>query len=330
VCIVNFAKKNSITFVISAGAGYGFGLLILCAVLAREAQKHGVDVSFILQGDQFAKKALAEEVPCVEIKDWNEKNIKLCFGSVFVFDTKLDIDRECALISKSDSKLVLLDRLSPESDAVALYVLPIAHAPHSIIENERILVGSDYIVLPDTLLGLRAKKKETLLISLGGSDPFNVTETVMDACNLMMDDICDKKVKVVIGLSNRKADSIKRKADKYGMDVFCSPSQELFFSCIMESFLVIVGFGITVYEAAYLKVPSLFITHSKEDVECGIRLEQLIVGKLLGYGPSLSVERIKDGCLLAINQSGFLNGKPKISIDGRGAFRIIKKLVQLF
>ncbi|MBN2374036.1 hypothetical protein JXL19_09645 [bacterium] len=331
-----YKKSKDIVFAISAGAEYGLGHLMRCAVLAREAKRQGMDICFLLKGDDTANTILKKESPNVEILEWNNENFKSCIAKLVVFDTRLDIDQECTIVSKRDTKLVLLDRLTPETDAINLYILPVAHhdaVPETM--NDRVLAGPEYVILSEVFLNpgpnvIDSKNKDTLLISIGGSDPFNTTSKVMDACHLLKDAFDNKKIQVIIGPSNSRAEYIKRKARSYVMDAITAPSQREYRGLLSKSFLVVVGFGIAVYEIAYLKIPGLYITHYKEDLDGANKLESMGLGWLVGYGPELSAEAIQNKCISVLSQPNILlNKKPRLTIDGKGASRVIERFVQL-
>ena len=325
-------KRTDLVFVISAGSKYGMGHLMRSAVLAREAGRKGMTCKFLLKGDKAAGTVLERELPGIEVAEWSDSNILTSEAGVFVFDTKEDLDRELSIAAETGAKSVFIDRLSPQNELVDLYILPVAHALVPENMREKTLSGLDYVILSEVFLNsirddaFLKNKRDTLLITLGGSDPFNVTERVLDACYGCRELFKEKKVVVVAGPANQRAGAIREKGERYGMEVVVAPDQKSYCDLLLSSFLVIVGFGITVYELAYLGVPALYITHYREDGDGARKLESVGLGRFIGYGPDLFSTDISSAVEAALSEADLAKRKPAIVLDGKGASRIIEKL----
>lgn len=329
-------NKNSkdIVFVISAGSKYGMGHLMRCAVVARECIRRGMTVGFIMRGDTSANIVLNKEVPSVAVIDWNDDNIGKCKAGMMIFDTKLDINREIENATKKGSKVVVIDRLLPDTDSVNLFILPTVYADIPEKLSDRVLSGPEYVIISEVFTGCDktrylSEDKNTVMIALGGSDPLNSTSKVMDACYQFKDMNEDIKVKVIIGPANSRAEYIKGKAVQYGMDFVLYPDQKTYRNCLLQALFVIAGFGISVYEIAYLKIPCLYVTHFREDCDNAKKLERLGLGMLLGYGPDISVADINKSCMSAFSNRDFLRKGIQGIVDGKGVERIVDKLIDM-
>jgi UDP-2,4-diacetamido-2,4,6-trideoxy-beta-L-altropyranose hydrolase len=327
-------KAKDMVFVISAGSQYGMGHLMRCAVLARECIRRGMTVGFIMRGDASANIVLNKEVPFVDVIDWSDENIGKCKAGMMIFDTKLDINREIENVGNKGSKIVLIDRLSPDTDSINLFILPTVYADIPEKLSDRVLSGPEYVIISEVFTGYdktrySSEDKNIVLIALGGSDPLNSTSKVMDACYQFKDMHEDMKVKVIIGPANSRAEYIEEKAVRYGMDFVLYPDQKTYRNCLLQALFVIAGFGISVYEIAYLKIPCLYVTHFREDFDNAKKLERLGLGMLLGYGPDISVADIKESCMSAFSNRDFLRKGIQGIFDGKGAERIVDKLIDM-
>ncbi|OGC22882.1 hypothetical protein A2291_00040 [candidate division WOR-1 bacterium RIFOXYB2_FULL_42_35] len=323
-------KKENIIFVISAGAKYGLGHLMRCSVLAREAQRKGASITFMLRGDEAAIRILHDQVHDIDIYAWGQPDVS---ADVVVFDTRETIDQEVIKFKNAGAKIVLVDRLLPEAN-VDLFVLPVisASVPKSI-EN-RVLAGADYVVLAESFLkeksqAIGVNQGSYLLVSMGGSDPLNITEKVLEACSRLRESLPKQMIKVVLGPTNKSAEQLNKRAKDLKIDCILAPDQETYRDLLLQSALVVLGFGISVYETSYLGIPSLYITHYREDLIQAKKLATLGLGRLVGYGVELSVNDIKESCLAALNDPAFMKGGFEVKIDGLGSKRIVDNLLGL-
>lgn len=124
------------------------------------------------------------------------------------------------------------------------------------------LVGADYILIPHTnSKKLKNEKKNTILVLMGGGDKFEITQKIVKSFKKS-----NNKFNMIICLG--KFYKNKNKIEKLVTNdkrftIYDDPNNiiELMRICTIGIF----SFGVSVYEAAFSKLPLLTIAHSNEN-----------------------------------------------------------------
>ena len=98
-----------------------------------------------------------------------------------------------------------------------------------------------------------------------------------------------------------------------------------------ESTLGIFTFGVSVFEAAVCKLPSLIISHSYENDESAKIIEKYGWSKYLGKYDQINYNDFPTNALKILENNKILEKMIKkcSQIDGNGANRISEKIIQL-
>jgi len=190
------------------------------------------------------------------------------------------------------------------------------------------LYGSDYVVIREEFLPYREtkSKKDKILITFGGSDPLNLTEKVL----LLLKDLENLEFNVIIGPSAKVSISniekiIKNAKSKFNL--FFNPDNLV--DIFSETFLAISSGGITLYELAYLGIPSIIISQAKHQIAIAEKFEKLKVGINLGMGDKVKKEKLIKVLLELLEnplRRNLMSKKAKDLVDGKGLERIINEI----
>jgi spore coat polysaccharide biosynthesis predicted glycosyltransferase SpsG len=132
-----------------------------------------------------------------------------------------------------------------------------------------------------------------IVVSLGGADPgkisTQVAENLAHCLEARRDSTDGIEVKFVLGPAFGERPELEALIEQFGWSAERTPSRAAFAQLLHGATFAVLGFGISVYEAAYLGVPAIYITHHTEDIAGALRLEQLGLGhfgaNVNGYEP---------------------------------------------
>lgn len=159
-------------------------------------------------------------------------------------------------------------------------------------ENTRLLLGTRYVQLRGEFLQQKTTERDpekeqlNILVTLGGSDPDNVTAKVIGALQL----ISGVEATVVVGGSNPHWEelqaSVKKDASKIRLIRNASNMPEL----MAAADLAIAAGGTTAWELAYMGVPMMTIVLADNQRSNGEQLEATGVSINLGWHEELTSE----------------------------------------
>jgi len=157
------------------------------------------------------------------------------------------------------------------------------------------------------------KKRNAILVSMGGADVNNLTPVVMKALVNI-----GKKVNVVVGPAFKNKKDIENIAVKYReiFQLYYSPDK---YTDIADSSLfAITALGISIYEFSYMGIPTVIIGNYKSDAAIGKALEKKIQCKYMGYYKNVQTSDI-------YNISMKLTGQKK-TISGRDPYEGVRNI----
>lgn len=347
-------RTVKIAFRVDGGSSTGMGHIFRTMHLARTFQnRFHWAVTFIVKKSQQSKDIIEERgYPVISLNEnlnvhkeasaVNRIARNHCFD-VIVFDLKkrMGSDYFGTVKQGTQTKIVLIDNISSSQD-VDLIVLPIAHIdkkmiPHAI--RKKCYFGLDYLIVSDSMLSSRKKKispsVKNILITMGGSDPANITLLVMKYLSRHSKEnpaiYQQLALHVVIGPSFKSRDTVFRFIKDNEFPTFTTHKDVVDLAPLLShSDICIVSFGITTYECLVVGVPTLIISHSKKNYKSSRIYDALQVSINEGYYREISYPLFKkaftrlidDACL---RQKSFARAQTLIKSDGKLA---IAKLIR--
>lgn len=212
-----------------------------------------------------------------------------------------------------------------------------AHASQELYQSRasqtRLLLGPRFALLRREFRGRSQWKREIVsvprkvLVTMGGSDPGNVTATVIRALQLVS--IEKLEAKVIAGASNPHIDSLERAASQSGTDISVLKNVTNMPELMAWADVAISGAGSTCWEMCLLGLPAMVIDLADNQRFVAAELDRREVAIHLGSIVDATPEKIasKLGWLLgSIETRTAMSVQARKLVDGRGAERVISAM----
>jgi UDP-2,4-diacetamido-2,4,6-trideoxy-beta-L-altropyranose hydrolase len=201
------------------------------------------------------------------------------------------------------------------------------------------LFGPDYVLLRPEFARWRGWRREVpplarrLLVTLGGSDPANVTPLVVRALSQL--DLPEVEARIVVGPAHARpadvsaavAEAAKRLGDRGGIELLSDPADvpEL----MAWADLCVTAAGSVCWELAFMGLPALTIVVAKNQARSVQAAER--AGLLVNLGPHAALDERQIAAAvrkLCRNPSARaeLGARGRALVDGRGVERVLALL----
>lgn len=181
------------------------------------------------------------------------------------------------------------------------------------VPGKKVYAGSDYLILNPEIRKYRRERTElkNLLVTLGGSDTYGVTPSVIAFLKKWQQDNPQVDVTVLLGPGAKIYEEAKAELEGSSFQLISHvPSLMAYF----EQFdLGITGGGVTAFEAAASGLPCLIIANELHEIQIGRYLEQLGCAVFAGYYQEMDLNKITQ---LTDLSSMSLQGMRKVSLNG--------------
>jgi UDP-2,4-diacetamido-2,4,6-trideoxy-beta-L-altropyranose hydrolase len=194
--------------------------------------------------------------------------------------------------------------------------------------HTRLLLGAQYVLLRREFLRFSKWRRKNspramrLLVTLGGSDPENVTEGIVRA----LAKIGSVEATVVVGGANPQREALERLALAGGSHIRVRADVRSMAGLMARSDAAISSAGSTVWELAFMGLPSVVgaATAGEERVLAGLAKYELFLGvgrfsgipgdEVLGY----AVDLLHHG-----DRRTAMSARARGLVDGQGAYRVL-------
>jgi len=242
-------------------------------------------------------------------------------------------------------------RMIKESDLSLLFIDDQGHADHyyaDIVLNQnlhanedlyrsrepytKLLLGTRYVLLRREFWLWRGWERETpkvahkVLVTLGGSDPDNVTLKVVRA----LQQIGQFDVVAIIGGSNSHYNEILS-AVGVNRSIRLEKNVKNMPELIANADLAVSSAGVTSWEMAFLGLPSIVLILAENQVDVAEQLASARIAISLGWHNHLSpTSIIKEVCSLAldVHTRASMSELGRQTVDGYGANRVLADLLE--
>jgi UDP-2,4-diacetamido-2,4,6-trideoxy-beta-L-altropyranose hydrolase len=300
------------------GEKLGMGHLIRCRALGQAWQDAGGDVRFASSGEDASETAeLARKIGAewVAVDGYH-------FGAAFV-----------ETLQQAGLRVLFIDDYGHAGRYPAELVLnQNLHASDSLYSSRgastRLLLGPRYVLLRREFLAVRRRgdtpaAARKVLVTLGGSDPDNVTAKVVRALGQLH--MSDLETVVVAGPANPHFATLR----KSGMRVVRDPGNMA--DLMAWAGVAVSAAGSTCWELAFMGLPALAIVCAENQHPVAESLHQAGCLESLGEQSMLSGRDIAAAlqCLLRsqrMRQS--MSERGRALVDGLGAARVIEHMLK--
>ncbi len=315
--------SHGVTFWTEGGASLGMGHVMRSINIARALDSLDVPSHFLVNNDHSVIERLdAANLYHLTCPMESGCGCKLSSG-VVVIDTKKDVSDKVRLLKENGKKVVLIDNNSPASALADRVVVPSALPRRGIRRNA--VSGRDYLIIGDNFRYARRRPEYSsslkVLITMGGSDPNGLTEKVVEA----LWDFDGIEATVVIGPAARPTDRLEGLISSGNHRFRFLRNVRDMAPVMASSHLAFTAVGTTIYELAYMGVPSVLIANYPEDEQDLRGFEGLGTSLSLGYFRDVKASDIRVTLRRLQMDRAFwelMSTRGRSLTDGRGAQRI--------
>ncbi|MBU1862877.1 MAG: UDP-2,4-diacetamido-2,4,6-trideoxy-beta-L-altropyranose hydrolase [Candidatus Omnitrophica bacterium] len=198
-------------------------------------------------------------------------------------------------------------------------------------EKEGKCFGPSFIVLSSLYAKLSKKvrtirkKVRTIVVTLGGSDPNNLTEKTLRALEKKVPKHIE--IQVILGSSYQFKQCLEKWTYVENIVFFENVNDVSVF--LLNADIAVVGGGITMYESLCVGTPTVVLSQNKAQAKNARRMERKSTVINLGDGGKISEKKIirKVTALIdSFDERKKLSSRAKQAIDGKGIFRVLEQI----
>jgi spore coat polysaccharide biosynthesis predicted glycosyltransferase SpsG len=332
-------KIFKIVFRCDSSSDIGLGHLIRCVAVAKELQRQNQIIFATTKDDtnSYIKEAgfeiFSQEKNEIE-EDFLNRIRSILNPNIIVIDKKYPYSLNCLdHLKQNKSKIIMIDNICEGLSVCDEIIFPNVHLDKSVLKKylsekqiNQIKTGPEYVILRDEILALKGNigyklhNPPNIVVTTGGTDPEGVLLKLIPWLKEM-----DLKANILILIGK----TFKYK-DELGKLIINLPNNFQVLPYSLEEFkkadIAICTFGVTIYEMIYLQIPTICISHSRENAQSAkILKERYGIIEDMGFIENLNLQNLylvfKK---LLVNKIYYQNIRRKCSkiIDGKGAKRI--------
>ena len=311
-----------------SGKRYGLGNVNRCLSIAKVLSKNGHNPIFFISSkstellikDYGYKSILINQLKNKTLISALIKKLKI---KILIIDSKKKEIINFKFL-KNKVKIVLIDNQNSTKYA-DLVVLP-GVKEQFLNPPANCLIGSKYIILNPNFKKIKTSKlKNTIFISMGGSDKYDITSRIIKPLKKTK---LDFSAFIILGKFYSNSKKIHRILQNDKRFILVDNPQNLH-EIIAKCQFGIISFGITVYEAAALNIPTLVISHSFENHFSAKRIKQYGWFEYLGKYDNINYSKVSEKIISKLTQKQKLKIKKSKLFDLKGPNRICKKILEL-
>ena len=320
-----------VLFRVDSNRTLGLGHLNRCLSISHQLKKKKVRCIFVSKYHDTINHVNEHEFEGIflqhtksELASLKKLIIKYNINSILI-DSKKKYSKKFMKEFSKITKIIIIDSLVG-SDYANLIILPGLPEQFSKIPSNA-LVGKKYVILNSNIIKSPNKKSiSRIVISLGGSDKFNITEEIVKA---FLKNPSKFKILIILGKYSTRADFIQSLiSNDNRFELKQDPKN--YTDLVASSKLGIFSFGISVYEAAVLRLPLVVLSHSNENHKTAKNLEKYGWFKYVGKFDEINYSKLVTDSLNLYKSKQLLD-QMKINskiIDTHGSTLVAKKIIQ--
>lgn len=267
-----------IVFRCDASSDIGLGHVIRCLAVAKELrrQNHIIFATIKDETNSYIREGNFE-IFLKEVDETEEAFLDrvsaILNPEIVVIDKKYPYSSTFLNCLKRNSvKIVMLDNICEGLSASDEIVFPIAHLDKNLLKKylprgaiERVKTGPEYVILRDEILALKNQVSHDLhtppniVVTTGGTDPEGVL-LILIAWLKEMD--LEANILILVGQAFKFKNELEHLVGNLSDNFHVVPYslQEL-----IRGDIIICTFGVSIYEMIYLQIPTICISHSREN-----------------------------------------------------------------
>lgn len=333
-------------FMTNADSSSGTGHLMRCLALAQEIKQRGYKVSIITNCsfETINQRILKESFPIYFIDDffnWGEiiKILQIEEPEWLILDGYNFRTEYQKNIKDSGYKLLVIDDNAHleyyYSDIILNQNFEAETLLYNIEPYTKLLLGTKYVLLrKEFFTGTERKREfpevgEKIVVTMGGADNENFTLKIIKALNLIEQPL---NIKIIIGAANTNYDSVRYELKKaiHAAEILVAVNNMA--SILSWADVVISAGGITVWEIAFVGVPSILCIVAKNQertVRSLVKNGYFLSPGWLKKTSQYELKELIENLVFNKNLRRILSEKALTLVDGKGAERVINAIIKM-
>ncbi len=327
-----------VTFRCDASASIGLGHLRRCIEIARCLES---EIVFATEKDPTNRHIhdASFEVMNKDNKESEEdfvaRAMETSTPDVLVIDKKYEYTPEFLQhIKRSGIKIVIIDSLQGAVSVADLLILPIAHLDENAIQSvssPHIASGPQYVIIRREIHELKKRinreDRTDLVVTTGGSDPRGV---LLHLAALLEEINPEGHVILLCGSEFKRKQELEelKKSLPANFSVRDYSTEHL-----KKAKACICTFGVSIYEMAYLGIPTICVAHDQEnDKSAQILSSRHKSIAYAGYFEDINAMDLSNRLTKLLTDTAYYKSVEEDyerMIDGKGAQRIAELITQL-
>lgn len=334
----------SILFRCDGSPDIGLGHIVRCLALADELHDvHNCRITFAMRkgplGIQIVDEkgyqviAFQENGRPFDYKNWLDECIRQVDARVIVFDVRDSFPREDVKdIRKNGILVVTLDDPEDKRLEADLAFYPPVPQVKSIDWTDftgKLYVGWEWVILRKEFASADVRRTNNnkspiikVLLIMGSSDPQGMTIKVVKALE-MLDEDFEAVVVLGVGFQHKKQLDTLLSDCKHRFDV--QENAKNMAELMAQSDLAVASFGVTAYELAAMKVPTIYLCLTNDHAESASAFVEEGMAICLGATQNLKEDHLTNAVRTVsknFEKWRFMRDRAIRIIDGKGAERI--------
>ena len=327
-----------ILFRVDGGKQLGLGHVYRCLNLAKEFK---AEIAFLMKQHPSVNQLVENNYNVYVIKKDEFETTAQVIGDfepdVVVTDLLKTYDKYLKFIKDKKVFLVSIDDLNEIkfcSDIVINGTIVRKYWDYDVKKNAKVLVGPDYMILNKNFSEVNRKQRkikknvDSVLVSMGGSDPNNLTPKVLKALDKIKGDF---KVCLVLGSAYKSNKELEDTLKQFSKKLEIKKNVENMAELMFNSDIAITSAGIIMYELACSGTPAIVMPQVKTQIDTANEMGKAGTLINLGLGKDVSEKELKEGLQNLISDHHLRNKmstKGSNLVDGRGAERVKEAILE--
>ncbi len=310
--------RPRVTLWVEGGSSLGMGHVVRCVNIAVELKDIGMDAHFLINKENPVAERVSNAGFSFSFAQLGDAAVREDFGSATVIDSKKDISKTLSHLKGRGVKTIAIDNpfAGQSADAVIIPSVNFAGlAPNMYSGGDYLIIGRNFRASMDERKARQYNGPLKVLVTMGGADPNHLTEKVLKALN----GIDGIETTVVMG----PAFNAKMPLAGERLKILFNVSDMA--PLMRDAHIAFSAVGTTVYELAYMGVPSVLIANYRADAHDLKGFESHGISIPLGFHEDVATEAITRSARRFMEERGRLEKMSAACLsltDGLGARRI--------
>ena len=287
-------QRKRIVFRVEGNKEIGLGHIYRCLTLADSMLDHTIFFAISTNSQIGIEKINSHFYPLIEFEPGHSNEIKAIdsFSPDIVVNDILDTDIEHIRLLKERGYRVINFEDQGDGKKEADAVINAMYDERSAGKDKHVFVGHDYVCLRDEFYVAKPitvkDQVNNILLLFGGTDPSNLTETVLLWLHKIRNDV---KLTVVTGPGYMHLDKLT--SDIKGINATIVSNTKVITKYMEKADIAITSGGRTVFELASLGIPMIVINQNERESHHVFAQNELGVINL-GLGKTLKYEQFRE------------------------------------